>query len=653
MKALEKIVNIFKKENPKKPDTYLEELDIQCNRFSFVLSILALIIWIRYINIDKILHPEESLMPILRMGLITVGGINLFIHLFIRNFRYKGIFLLSILSFYYIEASATLAGLAKAEGPYFAGYIASILVVLFTPLPRTINYIVTIISAFTFFVIIKLSKISISSVELNYFVSLCTNVLILSLIFIYLLDKARLSSYKKSKELEVKIKEIERQKEIVEVSRNEIETLNDFTKSLNENPDLDFILNKVFSYIANTFSINFIWLNMISGDKKHIFTYKYSLAIPLSEESERFLKNFKVNLEPSIGTLYNVYERKKTLYLNRQLEKFLVTDVDMSIVQNLNLKSFLNIPLQVNSEVIAVICFTNLNTILQLSKSEVLSIERFCRQIEGAIHTSFLLKQVKIEKENALQAKMEADKERKKSDELLINILPTSVANDLKKTGKVEPLLYDSATVLFTDFVGFTSASEQMLPDELVQELDALFSQFDAVCERNHLEKLKTIGDSYMCAGGLPEINSSHAVDACLAALEFRDFMAKTEEIKKILGLSFWELRIGIHTGPVIAGVIGSKKFAYDIWGDTVNTASRMESSGMPGEVNISGSTYELVKDFFVCHHRGKIAAKNKGEVDMYLVKSIVAELSVDGAGMVPNEKFNIQKKSFVANSIN
>ena len=230
--------------------------------------------------------------------------------------------------------------------------------------------------------------------------------------------------------------------------------------------------------------------------------------------------------------------------------------------------------------------------------------------------------------------------EREKSDKLLQSILPVKIAEELKENGSVKPLLFNSVSVLFTDCIGFTRVSEQMLPHELVDELDGLFSQFDAVCQRNRMEKLKTIGDAYMCAGGLPLRNCTHAVDACLAALEFRDFMLQMAEIKKYLNKPFWELRIGVHSGPVIAGVIGTKKFAYDIWGDTVNTASRMESAGEPGKVNISEDTYNLVKEFFNCDYRGKIEAKGKGEVDMYFVNDIKPELSVKGAGLIPNDQF-------------
>ncbi|MBP9886353.1 MAG: adenylate/guanylate cyclase domain-containing protein [Leptospiraceae bacterium] len=232
--------------------------------------------------------------------------------------------------------------------------------------------------------------------------------------------------------------------------------------------------------------------------------------------------------------------------------------------------------------------------------------------------------------------------QEEKSNRLLLNILPEKVAEELKHKGEVTPVLYESVSIIFSDFKGFTRIAEKMKPEELVKELDGYFFQFDEIVKRYNLEKLKTIGDSYMCVGGIPIQNSTHAIDACLAALEILEFMKQMKEIKTAIGIPYWELRLGIHSGPVVGGVIGKTKFAYDIWGDTVNTASRMESSGDVSRVNISEETYELIKDFFDCEYRGEVDAKNKGKVKMYFVNSIKSELSVDGNGRVPNDKFNL-----------
>jgi class 3 adenylate cyclase len=211
---------------------------------------------------------------------------------------------------------------------------------------------------------------------------------------------------------------------------------------------------------------------------------------------------------------------------------------------------------------------------------------------------------------------------KKRSDELLLNILPEETAEELKATGTAKAKGFEMVTVLFTDFKNFTLASETLSAEELVEEINHCFSEFDRIISKYNIEKIKTIGDAYMCAGGLPVANTTNPVDVILAGLEMVDFIKRNKADRESKGQPFFELRLGIHTGPVVAGIVGIKKFAYDIWGDTVNTASRMESSGEVGRVNISGTTYEMVKDNFNCIHRGKIEAKNKGQIDMYFVES-------------------------------
>ncbi len=217
----------------------------------------------------------------------------------------------------------------------------------------------------------------------------------------------------------------------------------------------------------------------------------------------------------------------------------------------------------------------------------------------------------------------EIEKEKKKSDALLENILPCDIAEELKQTGKVKPVNFESVSVLFTDFKGFTQIAEKLSPEELIHELDYCFSFFDKFAAIHGMEKLKTIGDSYMSVCGVPIPDENHAVNAVKAALDIVEFMDNRKQEKISKNEPYWQIRVGINSGPAIAGIIGEKKFTYDIWGDTVNLASRMESSGEPGKVNISASTYELVKNHFECQHRGKIIAKNKGQIDMYFVKCL------------------------------
>lgn len=213
-------------------------------------------------------------------------------------------------------------------------------------------------------------------------------------------------------------------------------------------------------------------------------------------------------------------------------------------------------------------------------------------------------------------------KEKERSEELLLNILPVETADELKKFGKASPRYYSEVSVLFTDFKNFTRFAEKLTPDQLVAEIDFCFRKFDEITTRHGLEKIKTIGDAYMCASGVPVQNSNNAVSIVAAAIEIRDFMVEMRKERQAKGDDYWEIRIGINTGPIVAGIVGIRKFAYDIWGDTVNIAARMESGGEAGKINISGTTYELVKKQFTCTYRGKVEAKNKGEIEMYFVES-------------------------------
>ena len=209
--------------------------------------------------------------------------------------------------------------------------------------------------------------------------------------------------------------------------------------------------------------------------------------------------------------------------------------------------------------------------------------------------------------------------ERQKSDGLLRNILPEEVARELKASGKATPRHYNSATVLFTDFINFTSLSTVLTPDQLIDELNACFLAFDEICERNGLEKIKTIGDAYMCAGGLPIPNNSHPENAVTAAFEMVDWLEARNLLNPQALLN--RMRIGVHTGPVVAGVVGKNKFAYDIWGDAVNLAARLEEHGESGKVNVSAATAEAIGHRYKTVHRGKIEVHNKGLVDMYFVE--------------------------------
>lgn len=224
-----------------------------------------------------------------------------------------------------------------------------------------------------------------------------------------------------------------------------------------------------------------------------------------------------------------------------------------------------------------------------------------------------------------------AEREAQVVEGLLLRTLPRPIVQELRANGRVASMLHAQATVLFTDFVGFTRIAERMEPSALVAELDGLFGAFDEVARRHGLEKLKTIGDAYMAAAGVPIPRATHAIDAVLAALEFREILRARE--REAAGGAVWKIRIGLSSGPLVAGVIGRDKFAYDVWGDTVNTASRMESSSEPDRVNISGTTFALVAPYFECVPRGLVSAKSKGEIAMYFVERLAPQYAADAAG--------------------
>jgi adenylate cyclase len=232
--------------------------------------------------------------------------------------------------------------------------------------------------------------------------------------------------------------------------------------------------------------------------------------------------------------------------------------------------------------------------------------------VVGAGSIAFMLLASFAKQRNAALVALRAEQAR--SEALLVNILPGSIVERLKSATQAIADHFDSASILFADVVDFTPLAQRLAPADVVGILDQLFSRFDTLVERHGLEKIKTIGDCYMAAAGVPDPHPDHARRAALLALDMRDAVATWA----IAGQQGLELRIGINSGPVVAGVIGTKRFLYDLWGDAVNTASRMEAHGTPGEIQITGATYELLKDDFVCRRRGTILVKGLGEMETY-----------------------------------
>ena len=275
-----------------------------------------------------------------------------------------------------------------------------------------------------------------------------------------------------------------------------------------------------------------------------------------------------------------------------------------------------------------------------LSFEQMETMRRLAHQVVHhlELHRSVVQRDDALRDLEATRANLEEQKAR--SDRLLLNILPETIAEELKEHDRVAPRYCGMATILFTDFEGFTKLAERMQPRMLVDELDQYFSALDEIAERHRLEMLKTIGDSYMCVGGVPETNRTHVVDTCLAALEMVGYMARANEQREKMRLPPWHLRVGLHTGPVMAGVVGRRKFSYDVWGDAVNIAARMVSAGEAGKINISDSVFNRVKRLFDFEHRGSVEAKNKGELEMSFLTGIKQELSND-EGRTPNDTFH------------
>ncbi|MCG6147864.1 adenylate cyclase [Leptospira levettii] len=428
-------------------------------------------------------------------------------------------------------------------------------------------------------------------------------------------------------ELKTVNSKIQEEKENIESNRLKLENLHKFNRKINSYSEIEDITREVFSYLKANHRVELGFILLVDP--------KSNSLVPLMEGAEvfnkgllvtNFLRTFRPKLIPSIGSLYRSFQKQKPIYLKKSSRWKELTPIDTSIVESFKLEIFGHVPLVVQGQTIGIVCFTRLtkeNPWTQIEFQEIIS---FCEQVAGAIHNANL--------------RRDLEKEREKTIHFIRNILPGDLADELIERGEVVPMEYESVSILFTDFKNFTKAAESLSPEDLIEQLDGCFSQFDDIAVRHNFEKLKTIGDSYMAAGGIPQGNFTHPVDACLFAMEIKSFMTQIRSFKQMLGQDFWEIRIGIHTGPVVAGVVGKSKFAYDVWGDAVNTASRMESSGDAGEINLSETTYDKVKRFFECEYRGKVKAKNKGEMGMYFLKRLRPEFSRDQEGMVPNQIF-------------
>ncbi len=313
-----------------------------------------------------------------------------------------------------------------------------------------------------------------------------------------------------------------------------------------------------------------------------------------------------------------VYLTQETVLLDDACKSQLFANDEY--IQTHQCKSVLCVPLINMGKLLAIIYLANDLTFGAFTEKRVALLKLLAGQMAISIENALFYKEL----ENKVEERTnELSIEKKKSDDLLLNILPEGIADELKQTGRTIPRSYEVATVMFTDFENFTSKSEKLSPEELVTLLDTCFKKFDEIISKYNIEKIKTIGDAYLCVSGLPDAKDHSASNVVAAAVEIIETINALKQNAN--DNVYFDVRIGIHTGPLVAGVVGDKKFAYDIWGDTVNTAARMEQNSEPNKINISQSTYDLVKEKYQCNFRGKRAAKNKGMIEMYFVENVNA----------------------------
>jgi class 3 adenylate cyclase len=389
-----------------------------------------------------------------------------------------------------------------------------------------------------------------------------------------------------------------------------------------------------YETLNNQFVLDFASLSQHTREEldmqKNMVQEKTKHEVILSSERAKLESSLSEKERQQLALIDSIY--KKQAALNSAILKVTTAKLKQEEAEKLSIKKDVEVANQRNFNRILLLGI-GLGGVLMLTIAWALYAKQRTNKLLVSKNVEILQQQEEItaQRDNLAnqhelleKQKDELQIQRDKSDKLLLNILPEEVAQELKETGQATPKQYDLVTVLFTDFKGFTNIAEKISPTEVIENLNTCFLAFDGICDKYGLEKIKTIGDAYMCAGGLPIANTTNPVDVVKAGLEMQTFMAKWKAQKEAKGEPAWELRLGIHSGEAVAGVVGKNKFAYDIWGDTVNIASRMESSGEVGKVNISEVTYNLVKEHFQCTNRGAVKAKNKGELEMYFVDKVL-----------------------------
>ncbi len=381
-------------------------------------------------------------------------------------------------------------------------------------------------------------------------------------------------------------------------------TLIKATETISGELNLEKLLHNLLSYLMQNTGAQFGCFLLKNND-----TFEPTLALRANADNN--WSKAETEGEVSEAVINHVVHSKEALILD-DATKERPYNIDAAIKRN-NVKSLFCLPFLHQGKITGIVYLTNSLINSVFNEKRIALTKMFAGQIAVSVENALLYENM----ENLVKKRTEQlEKEKLKSDELLLNILPEEVANELKENGRATARRFEAVSVLFTDFVDFTVHSERMSPEQLVSEIDKCYRAFDDIISQYNIEKIKTIGDSYMAVSGLPEVDPDHALKIVQAAIDIRDYIRKYNELGGL-----FKIRIGIHSGSVIAGIVGSKKFAYDIWGDTVNTAARMEQNSQTDKVNISQTTFALIEGKFKFTYRGEVEAKNKGWMRMYFAE--------------------------------
>ncbi|WP_246052093.1 adenylate/guanylate cyclase domain-containing protein [Leptospira idonii] len=416
--------------------------------------------------------------------------------------------------------------------------------------------------------------------------------------------------------------EAERKKS--ELARSEIQKLNEFAKNINSLTNLEGILGEIFEFIKQNYQIQNCVLFYLDNEFKEFRYLNHSGFDLLADENVSYFKGLRFPLNESGGFVYRCYKRKKFFYM-KKVPKTFPYSIDKEIVSRSNAKSMLISPLINNDQVVAMAVFGIFNEEKSLKKEEIVSIVGVSEHIASAINNNFLMNKI--------------EEEKRKSDSLLLNILPKNVAEELQRKGRVNPVEFENVTMLMTSFPGFSQMTSLLTPEELIEGLDLYFSRFDEIIKSNNLEKLKMTGDMYVAAGGLPLGNFTHQIDVCLAALKIREEADRLREEFPDIAFQPSSITIAIHSGPVVAGVIGKSKFSYDVWGKTVTQTQAIRRGGHPSPINVSADTMEKVKRLFVFDNQRNLNTYEGDAIPVYELKSLRPDLS-DETGTRPNDTF-------------